>query len=74
MAGTKRVVITDVKAVKALSLMAAMGDEDVSTIATNAVLAMWEQKAEETLKLVNDLSPLAHVLDEEETVYSPEID
>lgn len=58
MATTKRVVITDEKAVKALCLISAMTGQDPSEIATKAALDLWEQEAESIEKQVKELSPL----------------
>jgi hypothetical protein len=62
MASTKRIVITDEKAVKALCLISAMTGEDPSEIATRAALDLWDQEAENIEKQVKELSPLkAHM-------------
>jgi hypothetical protein len=58
MATTKRIVITDERAVKALCLISAMTGDDPSEIATRAALDLWEQEAENIEKQVKELSPL----------------
>jgi len=72
MAGNKRVVITNARAVKALNLMSAMSGEDPSEIATKAVLDMWEVEGERVLESMQQLSPLRKHLAKEDKPEAPE--
>ena len=63
---SKRIVITNEKAVKALNLMAAFSDKDATDIATEAVLRAWDEKAAEIREKVDMLSPVSAVMGQTE--------
>ena len=68
MSAMKRITITDDEAVKRLNLMAAMLGISAVELATKASNTLWEEKKEEVLSAVGDMSPLAGHLPPAETV------
>ena len=68
MSAMKRITITDDEAVKRLNLMAAMLGISAVDLATGAANTLWEEKKEEVLSAVGEMSPLTDHLPPAETV------
>lgn len=51
---------------KKVSFLAAMADQDAKDVVAEAVDLLWEQKGQQVLESVKEISPVSHLLDEDD--------
>lgn len=65
MAATQRIIITDKETVKKLNLMAAILETSAVQLATEAANTLWQEKQEQVMTELNNISPFSEHLSSE---------